>query len=291
MATTVGDDLGCTPIPSDNGRIGGGHYSVATETTPGSTRRDLFRTTAMAAATTMVSISFGAGPAQATDEASTTFERRIDKNPKLYYTIKLPTTLNQGQKPVKTHLDEVNFISENIKGYQLGITVDPVRINSLKEVRWGYTIHYWRDVKEKRHFADAIPLFPPPTPSFVFMPYQWLLNDFFLPVLQPFKPFNTKIEKFGTPEEVAARVVTAEVNRDGIFEVTLLQDPYQSDDGAYILEYLSVGKRGNKHLINKIFIANNLLYVLTAQAKEETYKEDTFNLPREMMSSVSSFTV
>jgi hypothetical protein len=58
-------------------------------------------------------------------------------------------------------------------------------------------------------------------------------------------------KKFGTPEEVAARVVTAEVNRDGIFEVTLLKDPSQEKDPisnllSYNLEYLSVGKRGNK---------------------------------------------
>lgn len=66
--------------------------------------------------------------------------------------------------------------------------------------------------------------------------------------------------------------MTAEVNRDGIFEVTLLNDPYESDDGrAYVLEYLSVGKRGNKHYYNKIFIANNQLYVLTAQVKEEDF--------------------
>lgn len=82
--------------------------------------------------------------------------------------------------------------------------------------------------------------------------------------------------KFGTPEEVAARVVTAEVNRDGVFEVTLVNDPYESKDGAYVLEYTSEGKRGNKHYFNKIFIAKNRLYVLTAQVKEadfETQKE------------------
>ena len=83
--------------------------------------------------------------------------------------------------------------------------------------------------------------------------------------------------QFGTPEEVAARVVTAEVNRDGIFEVTLLEDPYRTkpEDGnaeAYILKYLSVGKRGRKVLTNKIVVSpNNLLYVLTAQCKEDDF--------------------
>ena len=44
-------------------------------------------------------------------------------------------SFQESQKPVKTHLDEVNLISNSIKGYQYGITVDPVRINSLTEVR------------------------------------------------------------------------------------------------------------------------------------------------------------
>jgi hypothetical protein len=101
---------------------------------------------------------------------------------------------------------------------------------------------------------------------------------------------TTCTTQFGSPEQVAARVVTAEVNRDGIFEVTVVKDPYQSNDGGYILEYLSVGKRGNKHVINKILIANNLLYVLTAQAKEDAFSESK-ELQEEMMRSVHSFRV
>lgn len=143
--------------------------------------------------------------------------------------------MKEDSKPLKTHLDEVNFVSETIKRYQYGITVDPVRITSLKE--------------------------------------------------------------FGTPEEVAARVVTAEVNRDGVFEVTLLEDPYQtktqSDDNdsvavdAYILKYLAVGKRGRKVYTNKIFISpNGLLYVLTAQCKEDDY---TPAQEKEIKSTVESF--
>lgn len=86
---------------------------------------------------------------------------------------------------------------------------------------------------------------------------------------------------------MAARVVTAEVNRDGVFEVTLLKDPIASDDGGYLLEYLSVGKRGNKHCINKIFIQSNELFVLTAQCKQENYEE----LKNELNETVKSFQV
>jgi len=103
--------------------------------------------------------------------------------------------------------------------------------------------------------------------------------------------------QFGTPEEVAARVVTAEINRDGIFEVTMLEDPYQisssqtaGDDAvavdAYILKYLSVGKRGRKVYTNKIIISpNQLLYVLTAQCKEDDFPAQE----KEIKSTVESF--
>ena len=99
--------------------------------------------------------------------------------------------------------------------------------------------------------------------------------------------------QFGTPEEVAARVVTAEVNRDGIFEVKLLEDPYETkpSDGnpqAYILKYLSTGKRGNKILTNKIVVApNNLLYVLTAQCKEDDFAAQE----KEILRTVESFQI
>jgi hypothetical protein len=106
---------------------------------------------------------------------------------------------------------------------------------------------------------------------------------------------------------VAARVVTAEVNRDGVFEVTLLNDPEIVDGGGaaspyYVLEYLSVGKRGRKVYMNKIFISpNQLLYVLTAQCKEENYintgtdsggsDRESKSVKKEMEATVGSFHV
>jgi hypothetical protein len=128
------------------------------------------------------------------------------------YSLQLPETWSQpSNKPLKTHLDEVNF-KNNAGGINVGITVDPVKISSLQE--------------------------------------------------------------FGTPPEVAARVVTAEINRDGVFQVTLVDDPVELNDGSYLLQYSSEGKRGNKRNVCKIFIANQKLYVLTAQAKEELYKDN-----------------
>ena len=69
-------------------------------------------------------------PAYAEDTA-TVFSRQTAT---YQYQITTPPTFEQSQKPVKTHLDEINFVSSQVKGYQYGITVDPVRIDSLKEV-------------------------------------------------------------------------------------------------------------------------------------------------------------
>jgi hypothetical protein len=64
-----------------------------------------------------------------------TRQQSPNKQQQVSYSINLPSTMKETSKPVKTHLDEVNFVSETTKGYQYGVTVDPVRISSLKEVR------------------------------------------------------------------------------------------------------------------------------------------------------------
>lgn len=139
-----------------------------------------------------------------------------------------PAEFEPGAKPVKTHLFEINWKSPTVSRYQFGVTVDPVRIQNLKE--------------------------------------------------------------FGTPEEVAAKVVTAEVNRDGIFEVTLVKDPVAvEEDGvlSYVLNYLSVGKRGDKRFVAKFCIQNQRLYALTAQILESDYKDRE----EEIMKAVNAFRV
>ncbi|KAL3758512.1 hypothetical protein ACHAWU_008266 [Discostella pseudostelligera] len=128
------------------------------------------------------------------------------------YTVTPPPSFVASNKPLKTHLDEINFAPPDVRGYTLGITVDPVRISS--------------------------------------------------------------IHQFGTPEEVAARVVTAEVNRDGVFEVTLAKDPKEdttSGCGGYDIEYISDGKRGKKRFVTRIYVKDGFLYVLTVQSKESEY--------------------
>lgn len=144
-------------------------------------------------------------------------------NQKFGYTITPPPSFTTSNKPLKTHLDEINF-SGDVRGYTLGVTVDPVRIKSIRE--------------------------------------------------------------FGTPEEVAARVVTAELNRDGVFEVTLAKDPVEDASGCYDIEYISDGKRGIKRFVTRIYIRDGFLYVLTAQSKNDEYDKDREN---EIVASVKSF--
>jgi hypothetical protein len=150
------------------------------------------------------------------------------------YEIQIPSNMNGPErKPLKTHFDEVNFKSATVPGFEIGITVDPVRIDSLID--------------------------------------------------------------FGTPEEVAAKVVLAEVNRDGVLEVKLLDDPISgtvrmNDDTTttyYQLNYVSNGKRGRKRYIAKFYIQNHMLLALTAQSKDESYE----SIQHEMNEAVSSFRV
>jgi hypothetical protein len=107
-----------------------------------SSRRRVFMNGLQQAAALLMVAGSSSLPAFAEDDDTTTittttlFEERMSIQEKnLSFKIQIPSTLKQSQKPVKTHLDEVNFASETIKGYQFGITVDPVCINSLKEVR------------------------------------------------------------------------------------------------------------------------------------------------------------
>jgi hypothetical protein len=137
-----------------------------------------------------------------------------------------PPSVEQGNKPLRTHLDEVNWNGPN--QYQFGITVDPVRIDSLQQ--------------------------------------------------------------FGSPEQVAAKVVLAELGRDGVFDVKLMGDPMSNTkDGVeyYQLDYLSTGKRGNKRFVAKFYIADNKLYALTAQCKADDWDV----LQSELLAAVDSFRI
>lgn len=98
----------------------------------------------------------------------------------------------------------------------------------------------------------------------------------------------SKLSDFGTPEQVAAKVVTAEVNRDGVFEVKLMEDPLSASDASYYqLNYRSSGKRGVKRYVAKFYVENQMLYALTAQCKEENYE----SAKADIFAAVESFRV
>lgn len=194
---------------------------------PSILRRNLIQS-----ASSILLFSQFSSPSTANDETSPApqpsepYIRQPSSKEKFSYTITPPPSFVPGNKPLKTHLDEINFSSPDVKGYTVGVTVDPVRISSIRQ--------------------------------------------------------------FGTPEEVAARVVTAEVNRDGVFQVTLAKDPVEDKDagGCYDIEYISEGKRGVKHITTRIFVRDGFLYALTVQLKEndiDQIKEE------EIMDCIRSF--
>lgn len=162
-------------------------------------------------------------PGLAVASSTNIFKRQTEQ---FSYVFEPPADWIPQNKPLKTHLDEVNFKSPSIRKYEFGITVDPVRIKSLRE--------------------------------------------------------------FGTPAEVAAKVVLSELNRDGVFDVTLAEDAFAADNDAYYqLNYISKGKRGEKRFITKFYVRDQMLYALTAQCLDSDYG----NLRNEMIKAVDSFRI
>lgn len=184
---------------------------------------DAFRTTsAIFGAFTIITFS---SPVHAKED-NVGQQRFVRTQKDFTYEFDPPPGFVQSNKPLKTHLDEVIFSMEGVRGYQYGITVDPVRISSLRA--------------------------------------------------------------FGTPGEIAAKIVMAEVNRDGVFEVKLTNDPVENvETGWYEIDYVSTGKRGVKHFVTRTSVKDGKLFVLTVQVKEDEYLEKE----KEILISVKSFKV
>jgi PsbP len=216
----------CNDNNNDDDDAAIGRYTGTT------TRRNLFIRLAWAlVGSNLLQLSLpGIAAAQEENDSSSSLFTRQETD-QFAYKFQPPTLFEQSGKPVKTHLDEVIFKSTSIAGYQIGITIDPVRINSLQQ--------------------------------------------------------------FGTAEEVAAKVVLAEVNRDGVLDVTLMQDAYASPASSnelssssfYQLNYQSKGTRGTKRFVTKFYVYQQKLYALTAQCKEEDYA----SVEKELLQAVDSF--
>jgi hypothetical protein len=193
-----------------------------------SSRRNFLKTTLATATTVSTSLlvpqGSSANDADPNASPSNVFTRI--KEGQFGYTITLPVAIDISNKPLQTHLDEVN-LQTGQKGYYYGITVDPIRIKSLRE--------------------------------------------------------------FGTPNEVAAKIVMAELRRDGVLDVTVGRDPTEdATTGGYDVEYISDGKRGKKHFVTRTIVSDGKLYVLTVQVKEEDW---TPKIEKEVFDAVASFKV
>jgi len=86
------------------------------------------------------------------------------------------------------------------------------------------------------------------------------------------------LREFGTPEEIGAKIVMAELRRDGVLDVTMASDPSEDvGTGAYDVEYIADGTRGKKHYITRTVVMDGKLFVLTAQVKEANLEDEQVN--------------
>lgn len=100
------------------------------------------------------------------------------------------------------------------------------------------------------------------------------------------------LREFGTPEEVGAKIVMAELKRDGVLDVTMASDPSEDvGSGAYDVEYIADGTRGKKHYITRTVVKDGKLFVLTAQVKEGDLEDDGLLKIGDVWNVVRSFRV
>jgi hypothetical protein len=111
-----------------------------------STRRRLLLLDTMpniAAALSLVTITgissfpLAAVAAEDSTESSSLFVQRGDG---FAYRFVPPAEMEAGAKPVKTHMFEINWKSPTNSKYTFGVTVDPVRIQNLKEVSYSWLV-------------------------------------------------------------------------------------------------------------------------------------------------------
>merc|ERR1712129_108334 len=96
----------------------------------------------------------------------------------------------------------------------------------------------------------------------------------------------SNLREFGSPEEVAQRVIQAESVRDGVTDVQLFQSPKEDVySNSYEISFISQGSRGNNHVVNRIYVDRNMLYVITAQIKVSKFEEKG----DEIMTAINSF--
>jgi len=138
--------------------------------------------------------------------------------------LELPTSPEfvKKSKPLKTHESEIILcpVDGKCSDFTFGVTVDPVKINTLSE--------------------------------------------------------------FGTPKEVADKVIATEKLRDGIFSVDFVDagEVTVGDDQYYKIDYFSRGKRGDKDFACMIAIKSEKLFVLTCGSKKDKGEKQLADMRR-----------
>mmetsp|Transcript_19979 Transcript_19979/g.33464 ORF Transcript_19979/g.33464 Transcript_19979/m.33464 type:complete len:238 (+) Transcript_19979:74-787(+) len=149
------------------------------------------------------------------------------------FSFEYPDDLKISAKPVQTHALEVYLKSEQVKGFSVGLTVDPVKINNIKEFT---------------------------SPSGL---AEKVVN------VEKAKEGVFETEVLGSKETVVPRLLSD--NRDTVIstENSAMQEPLF----AYDIEYKVDSSRGLNHYVVRSAVGNKKLYVFTAQCKEASYPE------------------
>jgi hypothetical protein len=172
--------------------------------------------------------------------AAAALSERVDSQ--FGYRLAYPDDWSDASKPVRTHLHELLLSSPQGRGVKLGVTVDPVKIDSLEAFGNLDQARAPRARRPRAFSPDATCTLPP-----------W---------------------------QVTQRVLGVEQTRDGVQSVTLRANAAQAADAAagvpsyYTIEYVTVSSRGTKLFSCKYCIANKKLYVLQAQANLAAYDAD-----------------
>ena len=174
------------------------------------------------------------------------------------YRLTYPDDWSEAGKPVKTHLHEVLLSAPSGPAkMKLGVTVDPVKIDSLE------AFGNLEQVCLHRRASQARP--------------SQILTAF-------------------ACSQVTSRVLGVEEGRDGVKSVKLRANAAEAADPAagkpsyYTIEYATVNKRGDKLYCCKYCIANKRLYVLQAQASLTAFDDDE-SVRAGLRSIVGSFLV
>lgn len=95
------------------------------------------------------------------------------------------------------------------------------------------------------------------------------------------------IEDFGTPETVGRKVVDVETKKENVNNAFVSSAESVSKGGLtyYIIDYTVDSSRGVKRYVAKVTVNAKQLYVLTAQAKEKSFDEQTKSTFSKMLES------